>query len=152
MHQLHFVADFSYQSSAQEPLKLFELGDAFTAGWVTTPIGTPKTQVVQYFLEDLKMQYPNALLLQAFHSGLNLIDLSDGKQLLTYDRNSLYNNFEDQVSSYWSILSLIKNIIQTAQKRSEAACLLLISINPTMAINFDLNYDEIKTSSSLKTC
>ena len=99
MHQLHFVADFSYQPSAQEPLKLFELGDAFTAGWVTTPIGTPKKQVGQYFFEDLKMQYPNALLLQAFPSGLNLIDLSDGKHLLTYDRDYLYNSLvSDQVS------------------------------------------------------
>ena len=151
MHQIHFVADFSYQPSAQEPLKLFELGDAFTAGWVTTPIGTPKKQVGQYFFEDLKMQYPNALLLQAFPSGLNLIDLSDGEHLLTYDRDYLYNSLvSDQVPSYWSMLNLIKNIIQTAQKRSEAARLLLISIGPTMVMHLNLNYDEIKISPSLK--
>jgi hypothetical protein len=151
MHKLHFVVDFSYQPSNQNPLKIFELGDAFTAGWVTKRIGTPKKYVGQYFFEDLKIQYPNALLLNAFHSGLNLTDLSNGAQLLTYDRDLLYNNsFDDHARSFPLMLRLIKDIIQSIQSRSENARLLLISICPSIAIQLGLDYDEIKTSSSLK--
>ncbi len=151
MHKLHFVADFSYQPSIQNPLKIFELGDAFTAGWVTTPIGTPKKYVEQYFFEYLKIQYPNALLLRAAPSGLDLIDLSNGAQLLTYDKNLLYNSSpDDQALSFPLMLRLIKDIIQSIESRSENARLLLISICPTIAIQLGLDYDEIKTSPSLR--
>ncbi len=66
MYKLFFIVDFVYNPSAQKPLTVLELGDAFTAGWVTQPIGVPKKNVREFFLEDLKRQYPNALLLLAF--------------------------------------------------------------------------------------
>ena len=152
MHKLHFVADFSYQpSSIENPLKIFELGNAFDADWVTTAIGTPKKYVGEYFFEDLKIQYPNALWLRASPSGLDLTDLSNGAQLLTYDKDLLYNNsLDDEALSSPLMLRLIKDIIQSIESRSENARLLLISICPTIAIRLGLDYDKMKMSPSLR--
>ena len=102
-------------------------------------------------MEDLKIQYPNALLLHAYPCGLDLTDLSNGAQLLTYEKDLLYNHLiDDQAFSYPLMLRLIRNIIQTIQSRSENARLLLISISPTIAMQLGLDYDEIKKSPSLR--
>ena len=151
MYKLFFVVDFVYNPSAQKPLTVLELGDALTAGWVTQPIGAPKKNVGDFFLEDLKKQYPNALLLLAFPAGLDLLDLSNGRRLLTYDKNDLYTkSVQTQVPSYQLMLELIGNIIETAATRSSVSRMLLISMSPTAFYELGLDSNDITPTSSLK--
>ena len=56
MHSMYFVSDFGYDPQRENPLKVYELGDAFTAGWTSQPIikNKKKIQLYDSFILDLQ--------------------------------------------------------------------------------------------------
>lgn len=120
MRSIYFIVDFSYNPLAQEPLKLFELGDAFTSGHPKKSIKNKKT-TYSLLVDDLAQRYPNALLIHVYPSGLNLLDLSNKIEYLSYDNSRfvLNNSPKDIPPSALAVSNLVGELLEHADKRNK---------------------------------
>lgn len=136
MNHIYFVADFTYNPQFKNPLKILELGDAFTAGWVTKKIGKEGYFVRDRFIMDLKKQYPDALLVNVMGYGIDLIDLSSDETFHFYDKSDLFNNSTSAKSlSRFEMIDLIEQTLMHSGKRANDSRLLLINIGPNISID-----------------
>lgn len=143
MRSTYFIADFSYDPDATEPLKVFELGDAFSSSLPDKKIYDGRISANELFWEDLRKQYPSALLLQVYPSGLNILDLSNQHAILSYDKN---NMFDDSVyhlaPSHPTIEKLIFEVLKNAEKRTQTSRLLLLYLgHPKLFMSYDFQYN-----------
>ncbi|MBA2654401.1 MAG: hypothetical protein H0U71_04955 [Gammaproteobacteria bacterium] len=129
MHSVYFISDFSYNPSHPNPVKIFELGDAFNSDYPGKKLGKEKSSPYTYFINDLKKRYPNALLVQVLPSGLNIDDLENNTSMLTYDKEDIFNDSpQHRSNSFPTIVNLIIKTIQNAVNRSEQSRLLVIAV------------------------
>lgn len=129
MHSVYFITDFAYNPNAKNSLKVFELGDAFLSEFPNKKIGKEQQFASDRLINDLQQHYPNALFMQIYPSGLNLLDFSNNSATLTYDVKELFNDSTRMnAPSYPEIVKLIQEIVKHADKRTEKSRLLLLHI------------------------
>lgn len=118
MRSVYFITDFSYDPAAKEPLKLFELGDAFTSEYPEKKLERSQLTAHEMFLNDLCQRYPESLLIQFFPSGFNLLDLATKTEIVSYDKQQLFNqSIMDTAPSYAILRELVDEIMKNAHRR-----------------------------------
>lgn len=135
------------------PLKIFELGDAFTSEFPEKVLGDQNLTLHDTLLKNIQNQYPQGLLLKVYRSGFNLIDLNDFTCLMTHDKQLIFKGDDSDIRtvapSYGSIKKLVRETIKHANKQDMNGRLLVINcplpeLRHELNIPTDIEYAKLK--------